>query len=87
MSISFLLSDTKSLAGAVEEKADESGMSLEGRRDMDLEARVGGGEAGDDLRQIALQMNSQSQKIRNHDDAADPVRGQAGYSRSQIGLA
>ena len=54
VSISFLLSDTKSLAGAVEEEADEPGMSLEGRCDTDLEPRVGDGEAGDDMGQIAL---------------------------------
>ena len=73
--------------GAVEESADEPGMSFERRRDSDLEARVGGGESGDDPGQIALQMNSQTQKIRNYDDATDPVRGQGGYRSTEIGSA
>ena len=62
-------------------------MSVERRRGTNVDARMEAGESADDCGQIALEMKTEREKVRHHDDARGAFLHECRNSGFEIGCA
>ncbi len=62
-------------------------MTLQGRSDVDVDARVGGHQSVNNPGQVSFQMEAQGKEIRNDQDIFDTEAHEVGDGSREVGFA